>query len=109
MTDTKLNYLSNDIIKTFVEANILNAIDGKLLKTKLHLLKIEVKSPYKIAQYCIKVTKEKDKEFKIQETIPLYCSTYPNQLRYMMGATMKILDALANSEPKKESILRVAR
>lgn len=109
MADAKINYLSNDIIKTFIEANILNAIDGKLLKTKFDHLRLEIKSPFQTTKYCIKVFKEKDKDFKLQVTIPLYCSSYQNQLRYMMGATLKILDVLASSEPKKESVLRVVR
>lgn len=109
MENAKINYLSDEIIKIFIEANILNTVDSKLLKTKFRHLRLEVKSPYKNTQYCVKVFKETDKEFKFHATIPMYCSSYENQLRHMMGATMKILDALAASEPKKESVIRVVR
>lgn len=109
MPEAKQNYINDDFIKKFVEANILNTVDGKLIKTKFDKIKVEVKSPYRVIQYCITVLKDTDKDFKLKVTVPLYSSSYANQLRYLMGATMKILEELSLAETKQESIIQVVK
>lgn len=95
----KMSFYTPEEVKMFVEANILNAVDNKLLPITFNKLQLEVVEQYEGIKYCIKFeyppTGLKDKML-----MPAQTATKASQLRHIIRATKYIMGAIASSVKK---------
>ena len=95
-------YLIQDYGKYFIEANVLNAVDGKILKLDFDKLKFNAET--------IEGEKPQDKHFRYWVTqddkelasamVPYYAASKEDHARMLMGGTMMILQGLKDHEKK---------
>lgn len=84
-------FLTKIEIKCFVKANLLNAIDMELIETNYEDLKFNIKTENE--SFVIEVSGKFEKP--VIGKFPLQTETEEEQLRGLMGATMKILNGIA--------------
>lgn len=107
MTDTKKNFLTVDGIKLFMLANILHAIDHKLLNLSFSDIEIDVDTEYEGNKYVIKV-EHKDKELGTL-FFPLEASNVEDQYRAMMGSAMSALELLSVFAQQQKPVLKIVK
>lgn len=90
-------YLEKNEIDIFVNANILNAIDNKLLNYDLKELNIRILDDWKTRKFIIVTSQEKVKPV----TFSLDANSFEEHLRALMGATMMLMDYLKKAEDKQ--------
>lgn len=105
----KACFLTENEIETFITANVLHAIDKKLLSEDFD--SIEFKVTTEPNRFIVSLSTKQTPEEKLSGCVPAHLAgcdipktaeDYKCHLRHMMGATMKILDDLSKLHPKEE-------
>lgn len=105
----KQNYLSEEAIKVFIFSNILHSIDNDYLKLDIEKVNVNVSLSLDKERYDIIVQMEKNGAGQSETfSMPYAFEDKLDQLRSMMGLTMKILGALALFA-KDTPILRIVK
>lgn len=95
----KKSFYTPEEVKMFVEANILNAVDNKLLPITFNKLQLEVVEQYEGIKYCIKF-EYPSTELKDKMLMPAQTANKSSQLRHIIRATKYIMGAIASSVKK---------